>query len=165
MRRRTGRQTKHEARSTKHVVNEDKATRYHRLKRQASVASLLWGVALLGGLIWSGLSLALRTSAETLASRAGAPAAWVPPVAAVFYVLLLSALNEIGSLPIAFYSGFVVERRYGLSNERFGGWLRDQAKAFAIGLVLVGRRQHRLLADTVCRRSGGGSRPAWHSRC
>ena len=29
-------------------------------------------------------------------------------------------LNEIGSLPLAFYSGFVLERRYGLSNESLG---------------------------------------------
>ncbi len=118
-------------------MNEDKATRYHRLKRQATAVSLLWGVALLGGLLWSGLTLTLRDSAEAFVTRAGTSAAWVTPLAAVLYVVLLSLLNEIGSLPIAFYSGFVLERRYALSNERFRGWLRDQAKAFAIGLVLA----------------------------
>ena len=34
-------------------MNEDKATRYQRLKRQASVASLVWGVALVGGVLWA----------------------------------------------------------------------------------------------------------------
>jgi STE24 endopeptidase len=116
-------------------MNEDKATRYHRLKRQASVASLLWSGALLAGLLWSGLTLTIRTSAESLAARGGVSPAWATPVAAVLYVLLLSILHEIGGFPIAFYGGFLVERRYGLSNERFGGWLRDEAKAFAIGLV------------------------------
>jgi STE24 endopeptidase len=116
-------------------VNEDRASRYHRLKRQASLASLAWGVALLGGLVWSGLSLMLRSLAEALAARIGAPAS--PTVVALAYVLFLSLLNEAGSLPIAFYSGFAVERRYGLSNERFGGWLFDQVKAFAIGLLLA----------------------------
>src|SRR5262249_34337608 len=42
------------------------------------------------------------------------------------------------ALPLAFYSGFLLERRYGLSNETFGGWLLDQAKSFAIGIVLGG---------------------------
>jgi len=116
-------------------VNEDKASRYHRLKRQASFASLVWGVALLGGLVSSGLSLTLRTSAEALAARVGAPAS--PTVTALVYVLFLSLLNETGSLPIAFYSGFAVEHRYGLSTERAGGWLLDQVKAFAIGLLLA----------------------------
>jgi STE24 endopeptidase len=116
-------------------VNEDKATRYNRLKRRASLASLAWGVALLCGLLSSGLSLSVRTSAEALAARTGAPAS--AAVAALFYTVLLCAINEAGSLPMAFYSGFVVERRYGLSNERLGGWLLDQAKAFAIGLVFA----------------------------
>jgi len=40
-------------------VNEDKASRYHRLKRQASIASVLWGVLLLGGLTATGWSAAL----------------------------------------------------------------------------------------------------------
>ena len=34
--------------------------------------------------------------------------------------LLLLLLNEIGSLPLGFYSGYVLERRYGLSNESLG---------------------------------------------
>ena len=52
------------------------------------------------------------------------------------YVLGLTLLHEAGSFLIAFYSGFVVERRYGLSNERFAGWLWDQAKSLGLGLML-----------------------------
>jgi len=54
-----------------------------------------------------------------------------------FYVTLLMLINEIGGIPIAFYAGFLLERRYGLSTERFSAWLRDQVKALAIGLVLA----------------------------
>src|SRR5206468_1728096 len=116
-------------------VNEDRASRYHRLKRQASIASLLWSISVLGGLLATGSSLAMRTTAESLAARGGASS--FPTGAVLIYVVFLTALNEIGGLPIAFYSGFVVERRYGLSTERVLGWLRDQAKAGAIGLVLA----------------------------
>ena len=45
-------------------MNEDKATRYHRLKRQTHVMSLVWSVAFLGGLLWSGLTLTLRSGAD-----------------------------------------------------------------------------------------------------
>jgi STE24 endopeptidase len=116
-------------------VNEDRASRYHRLKRQASLGSLLWSIGLLGGLLATGLSLSMRTAAESLAARGGAPAS--PTISALIYLWFLAALHEVGGLPIAFYSGFVVERRYGLSTERFRGWLRDQTKAFAIGLLLA----------------------------
>jgi len=116
-------------------MNEDKATRYQRLKRQASVASLVWGVALVGGVLWSGASLTLRDAAESTAAHAG-PAAG-PILTAALYTVLLCALNEVGDLLIAFYSCFFLERRYGLSTERFSGWLLDQAKAFAISLIFA----------------------------
>ena len=105
-------------------MNEDKATRYHRLKRQASVVGLLWGVLLLAGLLATGASAALRDAAETAVGAL--PPSWQPGVTVLVYVVLLSLLNEAGSLPLAFYSGFLLERRYGLSNEPFGAWLRDQ---------------------------------------
>ena len=98
-------------------MNEDKATRYHRLKRQASVVSLLWSVALLTGVLWSGWTLTLRSLAESAAPYAGS--GFSRMTAIVVYVCLLTLLNEIGGVPIAFYSGFLLERRYGLSNERF----------------------------------------------
>jgi STE24 endopeptidase len=118
-------------------VNEDKATRYQRLKRQASIISLAWGVLLLAGLLVTGWHAALRDAAAALAARF-VPAAWQASAIVFGFVALLSILNEIGSLPLGFYSGFFLERRYDLSNERLGAWLRDQAKAFAIGLVLAG---------------------------
>jgi Zn-dependent protease with chaperone function len=118
-------------------VNEDKASRYHRLKRQASIVSLLWGVVLLAGLLATGWSGALRDVADVAAGRM-APDAWRPAVTVLGYVVLLSLLNEVGSLPLGFYSGFLLERRYDLSNETLSAWLGDQAKSFGIGLVLGG---------------------------
>ena len=117
-------------------MNEDKASRYHRLKRQASIASLLWGVALLGGLTATGWSGALRNVAERAAGRV-APASAHATATVLFFVAFLSILNEIAGLPLGFYTSFVLERQYGLSKERLAGWLGDQAKSFAIGIVLA----------------------------
>ena len=39
---------------------------------------------------------------------------------------------EVLELPLAYFSGFVLPHRYGLSNQTLGGWLKDQA----IGLLL-----------------------------
>ncbi len=105
-------------------MNEDRSSRYHRLKRQASIASICWTVTLLAGLLFSGGSIAIRNVAQ----------ATHPAI--VVYVALVLLLNEFGSLPLSFYSSFVLEHRYGLSQEPFGRWLLDQAKSFAIGLGL-----------------------------
>jgi len=117
-------------------VNEDKATRYHRHKRQASVVSLVCSIALLVGLLATGASAALRARAEALGG--GAPAALQPFATVLIYVAFLSLLNEAIGLPLAFYSGYFLEHRYGLSTESLRGWLGDQAKAFGVGLVLGG---------------------------
>jgi STE24 endopeptidase len=120
-------------------LNEDRASRYHRLKRRASVVSLLWSVALLGGLLWTGLSLDLRSFAESAAEAVVfhfSPArALVPQLTVIVYVCLLMLLSELGNVQIGFYAGFLLERRYGLSNERFGAWLRDRVKALGVGLI------------------------------
>jgi STE24 endopeptidase len=117
-------------------MNEDKASRYHRLKRQASVASLAWTLALLAGLLWTSASLSLRTLAERSTVVLGVSAGWQASLTVVMYVALLSVVAEAGSLPLAIYSDFLLERRYGLSNERLSRWLVDQAKSFALGLLL-----------------------------
>jgi STE24 endopeptidase len=104
-------------------MNEDRAARYHRLKRQASVLSVAWSLLLLAGLLFTGGSARVRDLAHS---------------SVLGYVIVLVLLGELGSMPLAFYSGFVLERRYGLSNERLRRWLLDRAKSLGIGLVLAG---------------------------
>jgi STE24 endopeptidase len=62
--------------------------------------------------------------------------ALAPSIVVALYVVFLAALHELGSLPIEFYGGFALERRFGLATERFGRWLRDHAKASLLGLAL-----------------------------
>lgn len=115
-------------------MNEDKATRYHRLKRTVGIASVGWTTVLLVALLATGGSLWLRDGADALAASM-APE-WRAPAAVGIYVVLLALVNEIGGLPLAFYGGFLVERRYGLSNQSLPDWMRDQIKSLAVGLVL-----------------------------
>jgi STE24 endopeptidase len=116
-------------------VNEDKATRYHRLKRRAGAVSLVWSASLLTLLLWSGSAVELRAAAERLASAAGLHATAVWFVVALSTVML-ALLHEAGSLPVSLYSGLALERRYGLSRETLPSWFRDEAKSFVVGTLL-----------------------------
>lgn len=49
---------------------------------------------------------------------------------------ILSAVLTVGTLPLSFYGGFVLEHRFGLSRQSFGRWLWHQAKEAVLGLVL-----------------------------
>ena len=111
-------------------MNEGKSTRYHRLKRRAAIASAGWSVVLLGTLIASGAALRLR------AMLTDAPGS--SPLVAVGFVAALTFLHEIGALPIGFVSGFLLERRYGLSHEPLGVWLGDQVKSLLLTLLIGG---------------------------
>lgn len=95
-------------------MNENKSSRYHRLKRRAGFASLICTTIVLAGLLWARPSL---------------------PVAAG--VLLLAGLHALATLPAAFYSSFVLEHRYQLSSEPASAWLRDHAKALGVGSILA----------------------------
>jgi STE24 endopeptidase len=125
-------------------VNEDKAAKYQRLKRRASLLSVLWSVALLAGLLFTGWNVSLRDAASSL----------LPFAPVLAYVFLLSLLHEIVAVPLGFYAGFLVERRYGLSNERIGAWLLDQLKSFGLGWLLGGGAA--VLLYALIRRSPDG---------
>ncbi len=53
---------------------------------------------------------------------------------------IVTGLHALASFPISFYSGHVVEHRYGLSRQSFGRWfsryLKRNSLAFAFGLLL-----------------------------
>jgi STE24 endopeptidase len=52
------------------------------------------------------------------------------------FVASVALLHEIAALPLALYSGYVLEHRYGLSRQTFWQWLADHLKGTAVGLAL-----------------------------
>jgi STE24 endopeptidase len=112
-------------------VNEDRASRYHRLQRWTSVASLLLTAALLASLLLSGASLRLREAAALLAGGGPSGATTV-----AVYVFVLACVTEVLALPVALYRGFLLERRYGLSRESLRTWALDHIKASVLGVAL-----------------------------
>ena len=112
------------------MANEDKSTRYHRLRRRTSLLDTAAQAILLLVLVSSGASSAIRASVENSIGTS-------LPLLVVTYVIVVAALFEILHLPFAFYHGVILERRYGLSTETSGRWLKDHAKAAAIALIVL----------------------------
>ncbi len=55
----------------------------------------------------------------------------------ILFILLIGLGNGLLTWPIGFYSGFVLEHRYGLSNQNFLQWLREEIKGLLISLVIL----------------------------
>jgi Zn-dependent protease with chaperone function len=115
-------------------VNEDKASRYHRLKRRVAVLTVAINAALLAMLLGSGGSARLRDVAVLLTGSAADAAGTV-----AVYVFVLASIQALATLPLAFYH-FLLEHRYGLSSESRGEFIVDHVKAALVnmGLALIG---------------------------
>jgi STE24 endopeptidase len=112
------------------LPNEDKATRYHRLNRRASLVGATTSAVFFTSLLVSGGSAALRDVASGLAG------AWFHAALAL-YVAAIVVAHDVIQLPLAFYQGVTLERRYGLSTQSVARWCRDHLKAGAVGLLLA----------------------------
>lgn len=111
------------------MANEDKATRYHRLRRQAGVLSGLVGALVLVLLLATGASSALSVMIRRMVTSEVA--------AVVVYTSVVATLLEFTALPFLFYQGVVLEQRYGLSRLSVARWWTDWTKASALGTVVV----------------------------
>ena len=54
-----------------------------------------------------------------------------------FYTVALVLVHEAGAAATAYYGGFVIDRRYGLSTQRQTGWWADRAKSVALLTLLA----------------------------
>lgn len=111
------------------MANEDKATRYQRLRRRASLSSTALSAIVLAALLFTGGSAAVRDAAASLAGGS-----FFLTIAS--YVVIVGVLSWAIQLPLAFYEGVVLERRYELSTQTDASWWRDHLKAGALTLVL-----------------------------
>ncbi len=79
-------------------------------------------------LLGTGLSARMRDLAER---KTGSPTLLSMLYWAIFLVVI-----TVVQLPWSIWEGYVREHSYGLSNLTFGAWLFEQAKGFAIALIL-----------------------------
>jgi STE24 endopeptidase len=105
-----------------------KAKRYSRTKLAVLLLSTLWTLV---RLVWF-------ASNQRAARLKGSIARGLPDrrlVAPVFFTVTM-ALSWLSGLPVAFFGGHEVERRFGLTKQSTGGWLGDQAKGLLLGVLL-----------------------------
>jgi len=116
-------------------VTEDKSTRYHRRRRRADFAgTALVGVFLLF-LSATGAAGLVRWVLEWATSWLPAPAGALV-TAGLFLAGLVATVNAL-ELPFAWYQGYWLERRYGLTSQILAHWLADHVKAVtASGVVM-----------------------------
>lgn len=106
-------------------ARQGKARKYNELCRHLLFLELGIGAVLLLALLFTGAS-------AKLANFLAFPLPW----SAVLYLLILAASYGVIVAPLSYYEDFVLPHRYSLSTQNLASWLRDKAKAVALGLLL-----------------------------
>ncbi len=111
------------------TADTPEAREYNRIRRRLSIADFLVGVALLAVLLATGWTVVLAH----FAYRHLAGENYV--LGLFLYIVILAVLAKVLGIGLDYY-GFGLEHRFGLSNQKFRGWLWDEAKEWLVGLVL-----------------------------
>src|SRR6202158_521985 len=104
------------------------ARRYNRIRRWLGIADFVMGFAFLIVLLVTGWSGWLRDLAYRLGFQNY-------PLSLFLYLLMLLVIGKTLGVGLDYY-GFLLERRFKLSNQRFSSWAWDEVKGFLVALVL-----------------------------
>lgn len=110
-------------------VPSDKAMRYYRSGNVLWGIETLWGLLVPALLLFSGFSARLRDAARRVGRN------WFLTVA--IYGILFTLVTFLLDLPLAYYSDFVRQHAYGLSDQAAGKWWSDTFTGLAISLVFI----------------------------
>jgi STE24 endopeptidase len=107
----------------------EKALRYYHSGNVLWVVENLWGLIVPVALIFTGFSARMRKLARRLGRK------WLFVV--VLYTILFVLLNFVLNLPLSYYTEFVRQHAYGLSNQTLGKWTSDTSMSLVVSLIVT----------------------------
>jgi STE24 endopeptidase len=107
------------------VEEVERAGSYHRPLYWAAGADVAIEAGVLAALVWSGAGAALDPGSLSWWGRTPA------------YAAIVVAASAAVRAPLALWSGFVRERRWGFSTQRWPSWVADLARAVGVNVVLA----------------------------
>ena len=107
---------------------QNTAKGYNQVKMALGVGEFTLSVAFMAAILLSGWSLRIRLLLE--------PHLGNPYLLALVFSLILLTVQSILTLPLSFFGGYILEHRYGLSNQSVSRWLGEKLKSIAVGLAI-----------------------------
>ncbi|NDD65174.1 MAG: M48 family peptidase, partial [Acidobacteria bacterium] len=105
-----------------------KAVSYHRGGVWIWLFEMAFGLLLPAVFLFTGLSARIRDLARRIGRR------WFFTIA--IYIAIFSIVSAVVEIPISYYTDFVREHQYGLSNQTFGKWFRDSLLNLGLGILI-----------------------------
>jgi STE24 endopeptidase len=114
---------------------QERADQYARIRRRLWALNLLLNGLYLG--LWVGMGWAVevrKTLVPYATERFGITLPWW--VELILFAVILFGPYTILTLPLDYYSGFVLPHRFDLSTQTLRGWFSDMAKGAALGMII-----------------------------
>ena len=108
-------------------LDKERAAAYHRPLYLALVVDTALGAGVLALLAWGWPGRRLFSVVGSLPTVAAAAA----------YAALVVSVTALVEFPLAFWRGWLRERRFGFSTQRLRGWLGDRAKGLGLSVALA----------------------------
>jgi STE24 endopeptidase len=105
------------------------AKRYSRTKLMLGIASSVLSFIVVLAIVTTGLSRELSTWALALATN--------EYLALLLFLAAVGIVESVVTLPLGFYSSYIIEHRYGLSNQTLGRWAWERLKALLVAAPLM----------------------------
>jgi len=116
-----------ESTATTITAPTEKAIEYHEKKVNIWIISIVLGMLVPTFFLFSGLSAGIRNWAQNRSKAAF--------IIFILYFIVYYSISTLISLPLDYYSSFILKHAYGLSNQSFVKWIGDFLKSFAISIA------------------------------
>ena len=110
------------------MIRVDKAKRYNNTKLALSLSGTILGWVFLGAIVMLGATTAIEGWAYTMTSS--------PTLALLIFAFVIGFLNAILFSPLSFYSGYVLEHKYELSNQTIQSYFWEKSKGLFVGVIM-----------------------------
>ena len=99
--------------------------RYERTKLIVGLVNLLIYIFVPAAVLFSGFSASMR---DLISDSTGG----FIVLGAIVYIVIGSIVLEVLTLPLGYFSGHVIEQRYGLNRRSVWGWANDWLKSIGL---------------------------------
>ena len=111
------------------TTSASESKRYNRTKLILSLVSGTVTFFMFAGIVVGGISLQIESAVLSVTAQ--------PYLALLLFAAAIGAMNGIISIPFGFYSGFILEHKYGVSNQTFMQWLWEHFKGVLVSIPIT----------------------------
>jgi STE24 endopeptidase len=110
-------------------LSGENAKKYNRTKIRVTIADMAGGIIFIAFVAFSGIS-------QWLVFRITDAGVTGDYYIFLLFLIILGAANGIIGLPLDIYSSYIIEHRYGLSNQTIPAWIAERLKSLVVGLAI-----------------------------